>query len=48
MDKRERKAAMATADLGLRDPRAYRRLAAMIRAQISSGTLQRVGFRNGA
>ena len=32
---------MAPPDLGLTDPRAYRRLAAMIRAQISSGTLQR-------
>ncbi len=32
---------MAPADSELTDPRAYRRLAGMIRAQISSGALQR-------
>ena len=32
---------MAPADFGVTDPRTYRRLAAMIRAQITSGTLQR-------
>lgn len=32
---------MAPPDSGLTDPRAYRRLAAMIREQISSGMLQR-------
>jgi hypothetical protein len=31
---------MTSADFGLTDPRAYRRLAAMIHAQITSGTLQ--------
>ena len=31
---------MAADDSGLKDPRAYRRLAAMIRRDISSGTLQ--------
>jgi DNA-binding GntR family transcriptional regulator len=31
---------MASADLNLADPRAYRRLAVLIRQQISDGTLQ--------
>lgn len=31
---------MASADLNLADPRAYRRLAALIRQQIGDGTLQ--------
>jgi len=32
---------MAPADFGVTDPRPYRRLAAMIRTQITNGTLQR-------